>query len=139
MSEESRRHAIALELGHARAARRAALALQTLGLHNDALSRLYYALFHTLAALLLRHGVEARRHRALPGLLATHAGDVVGPEAVALLGRAATYRDLADYERTWLATPELADAAFQEIEPLIDRVIGHLESTGWAAPAAEGS
>jgi uncharacterized protein (UPF0332 family) len=36
-----------------------------------ALNRLYYALYHTVTALLLTTGVEPRRHRALPGLLGT--------------------------------------------------------------------
>jgi uncharacterized protein (UPF0332 family) len=131
VSEESQRRAIAQELAHASAARLAAETLRGLGLYNDALSRLYYSLFHTLTALLLTQGVEARRHRALPSLLGTHARDVIGAAEVAVVGRAATYRDLADYERTWLATPEVAAAAFAEIEPLIERVCAHLVATGW--------
>jgi uncharacterized protein (UPF0332 family) len=132
VSEENRRRAIELELRHAREARQAAHALLALGLHNDALSRLYYALFHTLTALLLTQGVEARRHRALPGLLGTHVSEVISAADVAVVGRAATYRDLADYERTWQATPDLTRSAFQEIEPLVDRVVQGLVSTGWA-------
>jgi hypothetical protein len=135
VSTENRRRAIEQELRQARLARQAAVALRGLGLHNDALSRLYYALFHTMTALLLTQGVEPRRHRALPGLLGTHASDVLSADDVATVGRAATYRDLADYERTWEATAELAGSAFAEIERLIDRVVAHLVTTGWADPA----
>ena len=82
-------------------------------MHNDALSRLSYAVFHHATALLLTEGVEPRPHRAMPGLLLTHLG-VAGFDATdaARLGRLSTYRDMADYERAFDATTELVDAAF---------------------------
>jgi uncharacterized protein (UPF0332 family) len=133
VTEENRRRAVEQELNHARLARRAAHALRDLQLYNDALSRLYYALFHTMVALLITRGIEPKRHRALPGLLGTHAGDLLGAAEIAVVGRAITYRDLADYERSWLATAEVADPAFAEIEALIDRVVAQLADGGWAA------
>jgi uncharacterized protein (UPF0332 family) len=69
VTDDDRRLAIAQELRHGRAALRAARSLRDLGLHNDALNRLYYALFHHVLCLLLIEGVEPRRHAALPGLL----------------------------------------------------------------------
>lgn len=36
--------------------------------------------------------------------------------------RAATWRDLADYERTWQANAEVTVQAFSEIEPLMSRL-----------------
>jgi uncharacterized protein (UPF0332 family) len=111
--------AIELELGHARSAHRAAQLLRDAGLYNDALNRLYYALYHVVTALLLSAGVEARRHRALPGLLGTHFGNALGPAELAVVARAATWRDLADYERTWQANAEVTAQAFAEIEPLM--------------------
>jgi len=69
MTDEDRRAAVALELRHASSALAAARLLRDAALYNDALSRLYYALFHTMTALLLTEGVEPRRHRSLPGLL----------------------------------------------------------------------
>lgn len=38
------------------------------------------------------------------------------------MARAATWRDLADYERTWEANLEVTSLAFAEIEPLMERV-----------------
>lgn len=114
--------AIELELGHARSAHRAAQLLREAGLYNDALNRLYYALYHVVTALLLSAGVEARRHRALPGLLGTHFGNVLGPAELAVVARAATWRDLADYERTWQANLEVTAQAFAEIEPLMKQL-----------------
>ncbi|HET9955268.1 MAG TPA: HEPN domain-containing protein, partial [Polyangiaceae bacterium] len=113
---------IQLELGHARSAHRAAQLLRDAGLYNDALNRLYYALYHVVTALLLSSGVEPRRHRALPGLLGTHFAHALGPAELAAVARAATWRDLADYERTWQANAEVTAQAFAEIEPLMARL-----------------
>jgi len=110
------------ELRHAASAHRAAQLLRDAGLYNDALNRLYYALYHTVTALLLTTGVEPRRHRALPGLLGTHFAGSLSPTDLSIVARAATWRDLADYERTWEANLEVTSQAFAEIEPLMDRV-----------------
>jgi len=113
---------VELELDHARSAHRAAVLLRDAGLYNDALNRLYYALYHVVTALLLSAGVEPRRHRALPGLLGTHFGHVLGPAELAVVARAATWQDLADYERTWQANLEVTAQAFAEIEPLMKQL-----------------
>jgi len=122
VTDDEQATAIELELGHARSAHRAAQLLRDSGLYNDALNRLYYALYHVVTALLLSAGVEPRRHRALPGLLGTHFGHLLGPVEQAIVARAATWRDLADYERTWQANAEVTKQAFSEIEPLIERL-----------------
>lgn len=135
MTEENRRDAISKELRQARLAREAARLLENASLYNDALSRLYYALFHTLVALLLTEGVEPRRHRGLPHLLGTHFPTLLGAADIALVTRAATYRDLADYERTWQATAEIVAEATGEIDLLLGRVRQHLIDKGWTAGA----
>lgn len=121
-ADEVQASAVAAELRHAESAHRAASLLRDSGLYNDSLNRLYYALYHTVTALLLTTGVEPRRHRALPGLLGTHFGSVLDPMDLASVARAATWRDLADYERTWDANAAVAAQAFAEVEPLIERV-----------------
>lgn len=120
--DEALAASIHLELGHARSAYSAARLLRDAGLYNDALNRLYYALYHVVTALLLSAGVEPRRHRALPGLLGTHFAHALGPGELAVVARAATWRDLADYERTWQANAEVIAQAFAEIEPLMSRL-----------------
>ena len=122
MTEAASVSAVELELSHAESAFQAALLLRDAALYNDALNRLYYALFHTVSALLLTAGIEPRRHRALPGLLGTHFGASLGPGELATVARAATWRDLADYERTWHADQAVVGGAFAEIEPLLTRV-----------------
>jgi uncharacterized protein (UPF0332 family) len=122
MNEGSQGSASVAELRHAGSAHRAAQLLRDAGLYNDALNRLYYALYHTVTALLLTTGVEPRRHRALPGLLGTHFAASLSPTDLSIVARAATWRDLADYERTWEANLEVTLQAFAEIEPLMERV-----------------
>ena len=122
MTAELNATPVTLELRHSASALRAAQLLRDAGLYNDALNRLYYALYHTVTALLLTSGVEPRRHRALPGLLGTHFAGSLSPTDLSILARAATWRDLADYERTWEANLEVTSQAFLEIEPLMERV-----------------
>ena len=132
MTEDNRRAAIAQELKLGQDALSAAKALRDLGLGNDSLSRLYYAMFHYVVALLLTQGIEPRRHRALPGLVATHFGSVLSAADVVTVGRVAGYRDLADYERAFIATREVVDAAFAEVEPLVARILAILAQGGWS-------
>ena len=133
MTENNRRTAISQEIRHGQDALRAARSLRSMGLRNDALNRLYYALYHHVVALLLLEGVEPRRHAAIPGLLGQH---VVGRHEldgadVAAISRAGAFRGLADYERTWDADDRVVASAFDELEPLIERIRGYLVRTGW--------
>jgi uncharacterized protein (UPF0332 family) len=126
---EALRDAVARELRHGKEAFASASALRGLGMLNDALSRLYYAIFHHTTALLLTEGVEPRRHRALPGLLLTHLGGAGFDAAdAARLARLSTYRDMADYERAFDATPEIADAAFADAEAFLQKAEACLDS-----------
>ena len=124
MTDEALRASVEAELKHGATALQAARALRDLGLYNDALSRLYYGLFHHVCALLLTQGVEVRKHRALPGLLGLHfvrTGALTAAD-IACVSRLASYRDLADYERTWDATRAIADGAFADADALVARI-----------------
>jgi len=50
--------------------------------------------------------------------------------------RLSSYRDLADYERTWRATAEILAAAFADAEPLLERACDLLRRGGWIPGAA---
>lgn len=139
MTDDNRRTAVALEMRHSEVALRAARMLKEASLYNDALSRLYYALFHAMTALLLARGIEPRRHRALVSLLGTHVvpSGVLAAEDIALVSKVCGYRDLADYERTWEATDSIATEALGAVEPLLARVRASLESEGFLSPQAD--
>jgi len=130
-ADETLRDAVRREVHHGDAALAAATALHGLGMANDALSRLYYAVFHYATALLLTEAVEPRRHRSLPGLLLTHLA-AAGFDAsdAARLGRLATYRDMADYERAFDATPEILDSAFADAAAFIAKAARCLRARG---------
>jgi uncharacterized protein (UPF0332 family) len=136
VTNENRRDAIGKELHHADLARQAARVLSDASLYNDALSRLYFALFHTLVALLLSEGIEPRRHRGLPHLLGTHFPSLLDAADIALVSRAMTYRDLADYERTWEATEAIVSEASTSIDALVARIRTYLSANGWVSGPA---
>jgi uncharacterized protein (UPF0332 family) len=133
VTNDNRQVAIELELRQSERALKAAYALRDLGLYNDALSRLYYAVFHAMTALLLTEGVEPRRHRAIAGLLGTHilpTGALTAAD-ISVLSRSYGQRDLADYERTWEATADIVAGAFAEVLPLIEKAREILRQGGW--------
>lgn len=123
------RHAVDREIVHGEQALTSARALRDLGMYNDALSRLYYAVFHFAAALLLTEGVEPRRHRALPGLLLTHLASA-GFDAsdAARIARLSTYRDMADYERAFDATAAVVEDALQDAVGFVDKARACLDA-----------
>ena len=136
MTDENRRASIQLEVQHGGAALRAAAALRGLGLYNDAVSRLYYAVFRYVTALLLTEGIEARTHRSIAGLLGQHfvRRGLLTAADVASVSRAYGHRDLADYERTWLADDAFVIGATVEAEALITKVRALLATGGWTDP-----
>ncbi len=122
---------VSREVTHGSQALTAARALIDLKLFNDALTRTYYAAFHYACALLLTEGVEPRRHRSLPGLIAAHlAGAGFDASDAARLGRLSTYRDMADYERAFDATEELAKEALADAEAFIRKASDCLRDRG---------
>lgn len=87
------------QLRRARRALRAAVGLRELDLHEDAVSRAYYAVFHAACALAASIGRDARTHDGLRALVFEH---FVKPGTLArrharLLARSASDRVDADY------------------------------------------
>ena len=91
---------------------RAANALLQLGLHNDAVSRAYYAAFHYARALLLLEGLEPKTHRGVVALLLERYERLgrLEPGAVSILARLQTFRGLADYDTSERIGKERAEA-----------------------------
>jgi hypothetical protein len=79
---------------------RAAEALLALSLHNDAVSRAYYAAFHYARALLLLRGLEPKTHRGVLSLLSEHyeRPALISPAIVSALAHLQTFRNIADYD-----------------------------------------
>lgn len=130
-ADEALRESVNREIAHGDQALASARALDGLGLCNDALSRLYYAVFHFSAALLLTEGVEPRRHRALPGLLLSHLASA-GFDAsdAARVARLSTYRDMADYERAFDANAVVVKDALEDAVRFVDKARACLRARG---------
>lgn len=130
-ADEAVRESVKREIKHGDQAMASSQALRDLGMCNDALSRLYYAVFHFAAALLLTEGIEPRRHRALPGLLLSHlAGAGFDALDAARVARLSTYRDMADYERAFDATPAVVDEALTDAVAFVDKARACLRARG---------
>ena len=112
MNAENRSENAAREAALGDDALRAAEALLTLGLFNDAVSRAYYAAFHHARALLLLEGLEPKSPRGVFALLESHFGATrrLSYEALSRFARLQTFRGLADYDaRERLAADRAAD------------------------------
>jgi uncharacterized protein (UPF0332 family) len=87
-------------------------------LHRVALTRAAMSLFHAARGLLLREGYNVRDPEDVLELLSLRfsgAGEMP-PEAPAVLARAQTYCDLADFGVGWVVTPERVVAEIEVYE-----------------------
>ena len=89
---------------------KAAEALLDLDLHNDAISRAYYAAFHYARALLLLLGLEPKTHKGVISLLTQHyeGHGLLPADTLAALARLQTFRGVADYDAGTRITKERA-------------------------------
>lgn len=119
------------EINAARDALRVAEAALGLGIRRDAMSRIYYAVFHAARALLLLEGVEPKTHAGVGRMLAEHlvrAGKL-DAHAGLLVTRLQAYRQASDYSYAFEidasdATNELAAA-----RAFVDRAARDVEAT----------
>jgi len=77
----------------------AAEELLRLGLHNDAISRAYYAAYHWARAVLLTEGLQSRTHRGVNQLLGLHfiRTGRLHENAATLLAQLEDRRETSDY------------------------------------------
>jgi uncharacterized protein (UPF0332 family) len=135
VTDENRKRNIADELARADEAIRAARALLDLNLNADAVSRAYYGAFHSLRALLLSRGVEAKTHAGAihvfniefvrTGLFATSHNR--------LLAGIQRSRELADYDAGVTFSGDDAKACLSDAEAFRAEVVTTLQREGWIA------
>jgi hypothetical protein len=139
VSPANRAANVAEEMAHARDAMRAAEALVELGLTRDAMSRLYYAVFHATLAVLLSEDLEPTTHRGALSLLGLHfvkPGRLPG-DMSATFKRIQGYREACDYTRGFAVPDELARAELGAVHLYLEVVLRYLEAGGYGgAPAA---
>jgi uncharacterized protein (UPF0332 family) len=108
----------------------AAKALLELGLHNDAVSRAYYAVFHYARVLLLLEGLEPKTHRGVVTLLLEHYEKPgrLEPGMVSVLARLQTFRGLADYDATDRIAKERAHGEVDAARLFVEKATPFLKS-----------
>ena len=133
MTDENRRRNVKAELEEADRCRRAAEALAGLGLHKDALNRLYYSVYHLCQAALLVEGLEPRTHRGLLSLLGAQLVRTgrLPAEVQHEVARLETYRTYADYDRDFVATAELVQGELAAAERVREVVLRFLAAAGY--------
>lgn len=92
-------------------------------------NRLYYAVFHAVAALLIKNGISISGHKGAVIMFGKHfvKTGLFTPEEGSLYSRLQTIREKADYQNTYELTQEqashymiLAKALFDKIEKVIN-------------------
>lgn len=130
-AEATRRH-VEAEVRRGEEALRAAEALIDLELHNDAMTRIYYAAFHHAVAALLAEGIEPRSHRGLVSLVSQHLVSTGLLEARSSrdLRHLQTFREAADYDSFASFDRESAEAELVKCRGLISAFRAHLAGRG---------
>lgn len=123
MTEANRRANARAEADLGDQAMQAAQALLQLGLHNDAVSRAYFAAFHYARALLLLEGLEPKTHRGVVSLLMERYEKTGRMEAglVSTLARLQTFRGLADYDASHRISKDRAEAEVTAAQAFVEK------------------
>lgn len=108
---------------------RAAEALVSLRLPNDAVSRGYYAAFHYARALLLLTDLEPKTHRGVVSLLLEHYEKPgrLQPGVASALARLQTFRGLADYDAHERFSTERAEAEIAAVRSFVEQLAPLIE------------
>jgi uncharacterized protein (UPF0332 family) len=111
---------------------RAADHLHELRLYNDAVSRAYYAAFHYGRALLLTEGLEPKTHRGIVSVLEREfvGRGRIAADAVSLLARLQTFRNIADYDARQRLTETRARTEVDQARRFVEMSRAYLARAG---------
>lgn len=125
--EEARSAYLRYRLERAEESLRAARLLADAKMYEEALSRLYYACFYAVNALLYSRGMGASKHSGVQALFNQHfvKTGVVERSCGALFNRLFQLRQRSDYEDLYRADPEEVNALIAQVETFI-KVISQL-------------
>lgn len=128
MTQENRRSNIAQELARAKECLTSADLLFSHGQLSDAVSRLYYYLYHAVRALLLSKGLEPKTHEGTLRLLSMHfvKTGLLNVETSHIFTRLMKYREEADYNPSYSFTQNDYERFRKEAEAFHARVVEFL-------------
>ncbi len=133
MTEENKKENIKDELQRASQALQAAELLFEKGLLNDAVSRLYYWVLHTIRALLLTKGLEPKSHEGALRIFGLHfvkEGTFAAKDSH-LFSKLMKYREEADYNPVYVFTKEDFIEFKDESLVLSDKIRVYLKEKGY--------
>lgn len=128
MTDQNKRLNLATELERATESLRAADHLLSGQFRNDAVSRLYYFVFHAIRALLFSKGLEPRSHE---GMLRLFGSEFVKPGIFLpgdshLIAQLMKFREEADYNADYIFTLNDIQKLRQDSVSLHEKILQHL-------------
>ena len=132
MTEENRKKNIEQELARAKECLTSADLLFSHGQLADAVSRLYYYLYHAVRALLLSQGLEPKTHEGTLRLLSLHftKPGILDAETSHIFTRLMKYREEADYNPSYVFAKDDYARFKREAEGLFGQIIEYLRAEG---------
>lgn len=124
LSEEERRIIVRLEIEKAYDRYKAAQVLNDAELWSNAANRLYYALFHSVCALLIHDGHQVSTHRGSRVLFGQYyiKTGVLAKEYGVLYNQMETIRENGDYNYSYETTPQELEERMPLAKEMIDTI-----------------
>lgn len=93
-------------------------------LYNVAISRAYYAMFYAATALLQSKGIERKKHAGVISAFGEYfvKTGLIEVDYAKMLTQAFDSRNDGDYDVTFVAGKELAEAEFKDAERFVSRI-----------------
>ncbi|MBI4548517.1 MAG: HEPN domain-containing protein [Ignavibacteriae bacterium] len=133
MNEQNKKSNITDELDRATKSLESAELLSQKGYYNDAVSRLYYALFHRLKALLLSKGLEPKTHEGALILFSQHfvKPGIFDTSDSHIVSRLMKYREEADYSPSYMFKEKDYREFSLDVEKLSSKMHSYLKNKGY--------
>lgn len=124
MTSEERKQYVLHRIDTARTTLEAAIYLLDGGFVDSAVSRLYYAAFHAVTALLTANGIQAKTHGAIKSLFALHfiKTGLLDPKFGKLLSELFDNRQKGDYGDVSTFDAETVRSYYEPVRELIEQI-----------------
>ena len=132
MIEENKKKNISEELARAKECLTSADLLFSHGQLADAVSRLYYYLYHAVRALLLSKGLEPKTHEGTLRLLSMHfvRPGIISTDTSHIFTRLMKYREEADYNPSYVFTKDDYAGFKREADSFFGQIMQCLRADG---------
>lgn len=129
--EEMKQAYIEYRLQRARESLEAAQLLTDRGMYSEAVSRMYYACFYAVNALLYYNGMSAKRHGGVQALFNRHfvRTGQVSKDFGRLYNDLFDLRQQSDYEDLYRPNPDEVRQMIPQVEAFIEAISRLIEST----------